>query len=261
MRWHYEQDIPFEKIEKERVHANRFLLQTLAIASFIEITSELYDSNLGEYYAGDDETVAWLHETWEPEEVQHGQALKRYIETVWPEFEWQRHYDRFVQEYAPLCTVEALEPTRAREMLARMVVETGTSTLYKMLASYAKELREPVLEKLASLISKDEVYHFEMFEKVFEKYKAEEKLGKKEITSILYKRLKTVNNEDVKIAYEVLECEEPYNDYLEKVSAMAKKHYPYKQASRMFIRPLGLHPSMERLIAGTVAPAFKMLGI
>ncbi len=261
MKWNYENDIAYENIDIDKIKENRFLFETLAIASFIEITSDVYDANLSEYYKGDDTTVEWLNQTWAPEEIQHGKSLKKYINTVWPEFEWEKYYNVFTKNYLPLCKVDALEPTRAREMVARMVVETGTSTLYKALVNYAKEINEPVLEALTLKISKDEVYHFEMFEKVFKKYKDKEKLTRKEITKILYIRLKEINNEDMKIAFEALQSDESYDAYLQQLSQVAKKHYPYKMATKMFIRPLDLHDSFERIVAMTVSPAFKILGI
>jgi len=261
MKWDYEKDIPYSDIAVNNIKDNHYLLQTLIVASFIEITSNVYEKNLSIYYKGDTPTVKWLKETWEPEEVQHGKSLRKYIKTVWPDFDWKKHYEIFLKNYLPLCRVDALEPTKAREMIARMVVETGTSTLYKALANYAKELNEPVLEDLCHKISKDEVYHFEMFEKVFKKHKEEEKLSKKDIIKILYDRLKEINNEDVKIAYEALEDDESYDDYMKQTSNFAKKYYPYKMATKMFIRPLGLNSNVENVIASTVTPAFKILGI
>jgi rubrerythrin len=261
MKWYYEKDIAYGDIDIEKIKGNAYLFKTLVIASFIEITSSVYEKNLSEHYKNDTETVQWLQQTWEPEEVQHGKALKHYINTVWPEFDWEKHYDIFTKNYVPLCKMEALQPTCAREMIARMVVETGTSTFYKTLEHYAKELDEPVLEDLVSKISKDEIYHFEMFEKVFKKYKNEENLARNDITKILYARLKEVNNEDIKIAFEAIQSEQSYDEYIYQTKQLAKKYYPYKMAAKMFIRPLDLHKSMENAVATISAPAFRILGI
>lgn len=261
MKWDYEKDIPYCDIDIDKIKDNDYLFQTLVIASFIEITSNVYEKNLSIYYKDDASTVKWLEDVWMPEEIQHGESLKKYIKTVWPEFDWEQHYEIFLNSYLPLCRLDAFEPTKAREMIARMVVETGTSTLYKGLANYAKEIGEPILEDLCHKISKDEVYHFEMFEKVFKKYKEEEKLLKKDIVKVLYDRLKEINNEDVKIAYEALQDDESYDDYMKQTGNFARKYYPYKMATKMFIRPLELNNNFENVIATTVKPAFKILGI
>jgi len=262
MRWDYKKDIKYDKIDVDSIKDNKYLFKNLVIASFIEITSDVYDMNLSKFYEGDEEMVNWLNNTWEEEEIQHGASLKKYINRVWPEFDWDKHYEVFRKNYLPFCKVEFLEPTRAREMIARMVVETGTSTLYKAIANYAKDLNEPVLVDLALKISKDEVYHFEMFEKVFKKYKEEEKLSRTDIIKILYDRLKEINNEDVKIAFDAVNDDnEDYAKFLEKTKGFAKKYYPYKMATKMFMRPLGLNSMLENMIATTISPAFKILGI
>lgn len=260
-RWNYERDIAYDKIDKTKIKDNDFLFKLLTIASFIEITSDVYDKNLSEYYKDNKEVVQWLNSVWEVEEIQHGKALKRYINEVWPEFNWQEAYERFRKNYLPLCKLEALEDTKAKEMIARMVVETGTSTAYQAIAAYAKDLGEPILEQLAKNISKDEVYHYEKFEEVYKYYKEKEKLSTTEIIKLLYKRAKEINNEDIRIAYEALEANESYEDYMKEVQKFAKKYYPYKMAIKMFVRPLGLSKVTENIVATSIQPIFKILGI
>ena len=80
--------------------------------------------------------------SWEIEERQHGAALKRYVQTAWPDFDWEAAYRNFFADYSRLCTIEQLAGTRALEMAARCVVETGTATFYRMLSQTSDE---PVL--------------------------------------------------------------------------------------------------------------------
>ncbi|MRJ03271.1 MAG: ferritin-like domain-containing protein, partial [Epsilonproteobacteria bacterium] len=152
MEWNY-RELDYNRIAGERVEDNRFLFTLVTIASFIEITSDVYRRNLTLFYREFPQIVNWLEERWEAEELQHGEALKSYVERVWDQFDWEEGYRRFREYYLPLCKVENLQPSPEREMLARMVVETGTSTFYKGLSSYAKELGEPFLAELADLIS------------------------------------------------------------------------------------------------------------
>ncbi len=260
-RWDYEKDIDYNKINKENIKDNEFLFTILTIASFIEITSYIYDKNLSLFFKGEEQVVSWLNNTWEIEETQHGKALKKYINCVWPEFDYQEAYERFRKSYLPLCKVEALEDSKAKEMLARMVVETGTSTAYQAIAHYAKDLNEPVLEHLVKLISKDEVYHYEKFEELFKYYKKQEQLSSTDIIKLLYKRAKEINSEDIKIAYEALERKQDYQEYMKEVQKFAKKYYPYKMAIKMFMRPLGLSKFTETIVANSISPIFKVLGI
>jgi len=124
------------------------------------------------------------------------------------------------------------------EMLARMVVETGTSTFYKALKSYAQDLDEPILSEIAANISKDEIYHYNMFEEGFKKYNKEEKLSRTDIMKVIYSRLKEVNDEDVSIAFKHICPDGSFENFKKKVKDFAKVYYPYKMSVKMLIRPL-----------------------
>ena len=106
-------DISFDTIDPSLIHDNSELFYLLAAASFIEITSDLYTKNLIEFYSGNPEIENWLANFWELEEVQHGAVLKRYVMAVWPEFDWERAYLGFVEEYARTCTMDNLAENRA----------------------------------------------------------------------------------------------------------------------------------------------------
>ncbi|HEY1609092.1 MAG TPA: ferritin-like domain-containing protein, partial [Paraburkholderia sp.] len=77
MPWRIE-DIDFTRIDRQRAASSEDLLLLLCAASFIESGSDLYTSNLSVFFNGDPEVSAWLTQEWEPEEMQHGRALKTY---------------------------------------------------------------------------------------------------------------------------------------------------------------------------------------
>ncbi len=259
-QWNY-QEIAYERIDKDSLKSNDFLFKVVTIASFIEITSDLYEKNLIEFYRGDDDIVGWLEETWEPEELQHGKALRKYVQTVWPEFDWERAYEDFRKEYSTYCTIDEFQPSRAREMLARMVVETGTSTLYRAMKDYAESINEPILAQIAHNIHKDEVYHYEMFEKGFEKYNKKEHLGRADISKVIYERLKMASDEDVFIAHKYIAPKEDFDIFKAKTKEFAKRFYPYKMAVKMLMHPLHLNRHIQNATASTIQGALKLLGI
>ena len=259
-RWNYE-TIDYGSIERERLKDENFLFKIIAVASFIEITSDIYERNLVTFYEGDETVTSWLARTWEPEELQHGKALRRYVETVWPDFDWQKAYDGFRREYGALCTLDEFQPTRAGEMLARMVVETGTSTFYRALTALAEDLDEPILAQIAHNIQKDEIYHYEMFDKGFESYNETEHLGRSEITKIIYTRLKEANDEDIAIAFKYIAPEEDFESFRREVRHFAKRYYPYKMAVKMLMHPLKLNRHIQSATASTIQGALKVLGI
>ena len=268
MRWHYE-DIDYASINTEAIKDIDFLFYLITSASFIEITSDVYEKNLATFYAGDRQIVEWLANVWEPEEIQHGKALRRFVHTVWPEFDWEKSYHRFLDLYLPHCTIEEFQPTKAKEMLARMVVETGTSTFYKAIENYSKDLQTPILAQIAHNISKDEVYHYDMFEKIYQKYNEEEHLGRDDIVKVIYDRLKEVDGEDARLAFRALWEERentPYEDsyyeaHKKEVSRFAKKYYPYNMAIKMLLRPLRLNKTVENISVPVIKGALKILGI
>ncbi len=106
------QDIDFSKLQAERVRGDDTLFFFLVTSSFVEAASDLYTRNLCAYYAGDHEVEEWLQHHWEPEELQHGRALRAYVRVVWPEFDWETANGDDFGEYSAKCTLEAFEPTR-----------------------------------------------------------------------------------------------------------------------------------------------------
>jgi rubrerythrin len=247
-------DIPYEAIDRARIAPDETLFNLLASASFIEITSDTYTRNLTEYCAGDTEVVDWLQHGWQREEVQHGAALRRYVETVWPDFDWETAYRAFLAEYSQFCAVDLLAPTRALEMVARCVVETGTSSFYRMLAEAAPE---PVLARLAGFISRDEVDHYKHFYRYFRFYAAREHPGRIAVLRMLLKRTANVDAEDAAIAFKHVRLASrpglPYSDadyviFRGQVKPLAKRHYRFDQAVRMLLRPLELSGLASRAV-------------
>ena len=84
------EDLDFSRIALDRVRSDENLFYLVAAASFIESGSDLYTHNLVDFFRGDEEVTAWLSTQWEQEELQHGKALRAYVEYVWPEFPWER---------------------------------------------------------------------------------------------------------------------------------------------------------------------------
>src|ERR1700749_501460 len=192
------EDIDYESIDGSLIHDNAELFYLLAAASFVEITSDLYTKNLIEFFQGDAEIENWLANFWELEEVQHGTALKRYVQAVWPEFDWEDAYRGFFEEYGRACTMDALAENHALEMVARCVDETGTSSFYRTLSDASPE---PVLKQITANISSDEVRHYKHFYRYFLDYKDRERPGRVAILRQLWKRGTDVKAEDAYFAF------------------------------------------------------------
>jgi len=259
--------IRYGDIARDAVEDDALLFQIVASASFIEITSDLYTENLVEYFRDDPELVDWLAHHWEPEELQHGAALKRYVEVVWPGFDWRRAYTGFFDEYSRCCLIENLAPTRALEMVARCVVETGTASFYRMLAEAAPEA---VLRQIVSNIADDEVRHYKNFFYFFRRYRATEHPGRAAVLKTLWDRAQEVDAEDAYIAFKHVFCVNnpdaefqpaEYEVFRNGVRRLSREYFPYGMAMKMFLKPLGLAPAIGRVVvpSATAASRFLML--
>ena len=191
-------EIPYERIVAERVRGDPLLFYALASASFAEITSDLYTRNLLAFFTEDADVAAWLEGEWQREELQHGAVLKRYVRTVWPEFDWDRVYRRFVAEFSQYCTVDQLAQTHALEMAARCVIETGTACFYRMIAEISPE---PVLRQIAAAISAEEVRHYKHFYRYFLRYRERERTERSAVLRTLLMRVAEIDAEDAFCAF------------------------------------------------------------
>ena len=258
------EDIPYGTLAHDQVRDDQLLFHLLASASFIEITSHLYTQTLVEFFRGDGDVVEWLEQNWVSEELQHGEALKRYVQTAWPDFDWETAYGHFLAEYSQLCTIDQLAGTKALEMAARCVVETGTASFYRMLSVVT---REPVLRQLAAEISADEVRHYKYFYRYFRRYQALERPSRAAVLGILWNRSAEIDAEDALYAFKAVYLaanpdpgfqKSEYEAYRKSVFQLGKRDFPYEMAVKMLLKPLGLPPMVARAVVPAVTSATRL---
>jgi len=251
--WLIEQ-IAFDRIAHERIVREDTWFYVLAAASFVESLADLYTHNLLDHMDGDSEASQWLRERWEPEELQHGRALRRYVETVWPAFDWQAAFDGFCADYRPYCKAELLEPTRALEMVARCVVETGTSGLYGLLQQISPE---PVLTTLVGHIRNDEVGHYKYFYRSFLRYRELERPSRWQVARVIRQRLTEIGQEDAYLALKNAHAvrnpgqafsPQDFQRFQHVAGNWARPHYPYEMTVKMLVKPLRLPGLVNRMV-------------
>lgn len=252
-------EIAYQDIDRSAVAADTDLMIMVAAASFIEIVSDVTTGNLACYFADDDEVVGWLTGQWEQEELQHGNALRRYVEAAWPHFDWERAYQGFAQEYKKLLTVDAFERTRGLELAARCVIETGTATYYTALEAIAPE---PVLKDLARRIHTDEVRHYKHFLGFFTRYRRHESLSRWRVLGALKKRLLEARSDDADIAlWHAFQVARPdqsrtgpeFAALIERLGLRVRTHLPVRTAARMLLKPLALPSVIARRLDAPLA--------
>lgn len=256
--WRVE-DMDFSRIDRQAVERSEDLFFLLVSASFIETGSDTYAANLAEHYAAYPEISAWLKDHWEAEELQHGQALRAYVEAVWPRFPWQQAYDSFFGEYSKLCTMEDLYPDQRLEMVARCVVETGTTAYYHTLRELSEE---PVLTGLLGHIRNDEVSHYKHFLKYFKELQQEAPVGRARIAGALYGRLKELRESDSDVALRHVwaykgdyfaDSSTRFEDMAQRIYELVSRRLPADLAVRMLLKPMLLPPRLEELVRTPIA--------
>jgi hypothetical protein len=245
-------DIDWPSLRRDLVANDEAIFYLIGGASFVEATTDLYTRNLIDYFAGDAEITGWLKAHWLPEELQHGQALRRYIQFAWPDFDWDAVYERFLPEFTQQCVEDGVEKTRSREMASRCIVEMGTSSYYRTLSQMTGE---PVLSDLTRRIADDEVRHYKHFYSYLQKYRRREGQRRTGIAGALWNRLRMIDGEDSRIAmrhiYEARNSGRMLDSRgLRRMRrgwrALIHPHFPHRMCVQMLLKPLDLGPRTHR---------------
>ncbi|MFA6229965.1 MAG: ferritin-like domain-containing protein [Rhodanobacter sp.] len=254
----YDTDLPWtlesldlNQIDRARVRHNEDLFFLLCSSSFVESGSDLYTQNLINHFASDEELQTWLSQHWEHEELQHGRALAAYVKAVWPEFNWEKGFRAFWDEYGAMCTDVQLEPSRGLELAARCVVETGTASLYRALHEITDE---PVLKQLTNHIKNDEVRHYKHFYQHFRLYRQREGLGRYKVFRALLRRVNEIRSEDSDIALRHVfnQCypqhlgnQREFRRISDRAQGLLRRHIPITMTVKMLLKPLDLPARLQ----------------
>jgi len=123
----------------------------------------------------DDPDFQQAADNWAVEEVQHGDALGRWASLADPSFDYPAAFARYRAGYKIDIKADAsVRGSRTGELVARCMVETGTSSHYTALGDATEE---PVLREICRLIAADEYRHFKLFYDHMKRYLARENLS------------------------------------------------------------------------------------
>jgi len=152
-------DIDWARLDAAAVSAD--LLAAVKTAALVEANSADYVEYLHNVFQ-DDEAFCRAATHWGREEAQHGAALGRWAEMVDPSFDFPSALARFRAAYRlPLDCAHSVRGSRAGELLARCVVESGTCSYY---AALRDATDEPVLRQICHYIAQDEARHYRLFQ-------------------------------------------------------------------------------------------------
>jgi hypothetical protein len=140
------------------------ILAAVKAAALVEYNAPDYVIYLKRVFANAGRPTLDAIEQWGREEGQHGKALGRWAEMADPGFRMDEAFARFRKGYTPPHfseeSHESVRGSRRGEMIARCVVESGTSSYYSAMRDATEE---PVLKEIAGRIAADEYRHYKLF--------------------------------------------------------------------------------------------------
>lgn len=239
--------IDWQAFEPGRVDTG--LVPVIRTAALVEANAADYVVYLRNVFAGDADFGAAI-DLWGAEERRHGLALGRWCELADPGFDFERALADFRARYTlPLDAGASVRGSRAGELVARCVVESGTSSFY---SSLRDAVEEPVLKEICRRIAVDEFAHYRLFEKHLARHGARERLGVLRRLAIALGRIRETGDEELATAWYAanilprdrdapFDAERFARDY--RVRAM--RHYRRRHvdaATRMVLRAAKIDP-------------------
>ena len=191
--WRIE-DVPWGRFDPAFV--DRDIVPLVKAAAMVERNGMDYAVYLGRIFR-DDPDFRGAADNWAVEEVQHGDALGKWAMLADPGWDFEAAFARYRAGYKlPLDADASIRGSRTGELIARCMVETGTSSYYTALADAAKE---PVLQQVCRLIAADEYRHFKLFYDHMRRYLVRENLSL--LTRLRIAAGRITESEDDELAY------------------------------------------------------------
>ena len=239
------EELPWEAFDPERVDPN--LIPLVKAASMVESNGRDYAAYLNRVFA-DDAQVCDMMNGWAHEEVQHGVVLGRWAMLADSGFDYDAALARFRAGYSIRIDVDAsIRGSRTGEMIARCMVEVGTSSFYSALADRTDE---PLLKAICKRIAADELRHYALFYRTMKRYLETERLNKLERIRIAF--LRVMETEDDELAYawfaandgsgRTYDRRQANRAYMRESYALYRPHHA-RRGMTMIFKAVGLKPT------------------
>jgi hypothetical protein len=253
------EDIPWSRIEHDKIEPG--MLKLAKAAALVEYNGADYAAYLTAVFA-DDELFKAAAGQWANEEVQHGEALARYAQLADPDYDFETASRRFSAKIKlPENPAASVRGSRCGELVARCVVEVGTSSYY---AALAEASREPVFRQLCTNIAKDEIRHFSLFHRHMKRYRDIDRPSLWERLEVALGRIAESEDDELSYAYYAANygTDVPYERarFSREYQRNAFRHYRRHHVERavtMVFQAVGLDPH-GRLRRFTSALAYRL---
>ncbi|WP_043745486.1 acyl-ACP desaturase [Paramagnetospirillum magneticum] len=237
-------DIAWDRFDPGQV--NDGILKVIKAAAMVERNAADYTLYLARVFRDDPAFVAIL-EQWRADEIRHGEALGRYAEMADPSFVFARRFQRFTDGYRiPVDAETSVRGSVTGELLARCIVETGTSSFY---CAVRDATREPVLRELCHRIAGDEFRHYKLFYTAMRHRQGRDRLPVWRRALVAVGRIRESDDDELAYAwFAANEPEEAVYDRRRCNAAYASRAYALygkvhaERAASMVVKAVGLDP-------------------
>ena len=193
--WRIE-DVAWDRFDPAKVDPE--ILRLVKSAAMVERNGTEYAVYLCRVFK-EDPAFCQASTNWAVEEVQHGDALGKWAELADPEWRFADAFERYRTGYKlPLDAEGSVRGSKTGELIARCMVETGTSSYYTALADATNE---PVLEQVCRLIATDEYRHWKLFYDHLQRYLAREHISVLSRLRIAAGRITETEDDELAYAY------------------------------------------------------------
>ncbi|HMA15611.1 MAG TPA: acyl-ACP desaturase [Kiloniellaceae bacterium] len=237
-------DIAWERFDASKVDPE--LVKIVKAASMVEYNGADYATYLCNVFPDDAEFQA-AAKSWAVEEVQHGQALARWAKLADDSFDFECSFQRFRDGFKiSTDAADSIRGSRSGELVARCIVEVGTSSYY---ASIGATTEEPVLREICRNIAADELRHYKLFYTHLRRYLERENIGRWKRVAVALGRIG--ESEDDELAYAFYAANEnretPYDRKVHGRAYMKRAYACYRapqvqRAVAMVFKAAGLDP-------------------
>jgi len=196
-RFHWDlTDLPWDQFDPTKLDAET--LKVIKAAALVEYGGEKYAHYLCNVFS-DDPAFQQSAKDWAIEEVRHGEALGRYAELADPAFRFSEALSRYDAGYQfDIEAVTSVRGSHSGELIARCIVETGTSSYYTAIADATEE---PLLKSICRHIAADELRHYKLFYTYLKPYLKLESLGRLDRIRIVLGRMRESEDDELSYAY------------------------------------------------------------
>lgn len=240
--WKFE-DIQWSLFDSKKVDST--MLRVIKAASVVEHNGADYGLYLKNVFAEDTHFEKEI-EAWAKDEIKHGEVLAEWIKMADPTYDFEERFSTYVKGF-PIATnvTQSIRGSRASELLARCMVEIGTSSLY---TAMKEACQEPLLKHICTKIAADEFRHYKLFYTHLQRYQSEEKLSFFKRFTVSLGRLLESDDDELAFAYYTANAEkDPYNRkrytqlYGKAIFSYYKRAH-INQAMAMFCKAVGVPP-------------------